>query len=963
VSLDENLREAFEQRVRDMVINPSDVSLPLHEPPAGLDLLSGNHEYVIITSSSLEASFDPLLEWKKKKGVSATLVTTEFIYANYSGSSNAERIRNFILDASSTWGSIWFLLGGDISVIPYQTYNYVGDNIPSDFYYSDVDDDWFSEVYVGRASVENPTEVATFVNKILTYEIDPPQTDYALKALFLGFDLDASTYSEIMKDAVDTYYMPARFDPITKVYDSDGGNHLTTAISELNQGHNLVNHSDHCNQYVLGMGYENHGWTMSTSQVAGLTNGDRQSIFYSLGCWTCAYDYNDCIAEYFTKNSGGGAVSYIGNSRYGWYSPGNYNVASMRYDRAFFKSLFNENYYRVGQTLADSKDDNYPYDSYNRYIVCELTLLGDPEMPIWTDTPELLSASHSSTVPQGSSEFTVTVTSHGSPLNQACVCLYKDDDVYEVGYTDASGEVVLTVEPDSFGTMYVTVTKQNYYPYADSALVGGLPSPDLYFPIEGEWVTSTQLWMDWEHVTGYAGYVLHVSALPDFSDTVCLDSTGVDSALVTVPEGLYYWRVWVHDGMGTDGPAAQDSFGVDATLPTAPTLVFPPDGYTTNQLLMIFVWNASVDERSGLLGYLVECAENPEFSGALTWWAQDTTYNEWMDDGDYYWRVRAMDIANNLSEWSEVWTFSIDSDAPDPPILYAPVDGEWLVDTEVFFDWSEVSSCERNHEPLPETPVLYVLWVSTTPDFTDTVHRDTMETDSATVTLHEERYYWLVYAIDDGGNIGISAQDSFGVDQTGPETPSLVAPSNCDTLSVGISESVTFVWNTADDGISGVESYELYYTDTTVLCAAPETSYVLTPFPLTELVWRVRALDVAGNLGAWSEEWSLAFMSVKEGSEHEKPSCMALSGCWPNPSRGDMTIEYNVPKETRVRVKVFDVSGRLLDVLVDDTRSASVHRTVWTGRDASGAKRAAGVYYITMEAGGRLFTQKILRIE
>jgi hypothetical protein len=689
-----------------MVINPSDVSLSSHVPPAQLALLSGSHEYVIITSSGLEASFDPLLEWKKKKGMSAALVTTEFIYANYSGSSNAERIRNFILDASSTWGSIWFLLGGDASVVPYRIYNYVGDNIPSDFYYSDVDDDWFSEVYVGRASVENPSEVATFVNKVLTYEMDPPQTDYALKALFLGFDLDASTYSEIMKDAVDTYYMPARYDPITKVYDSDGGNHLTTAIAELNQGHNLVNHSDHCNQNVLGMGYENHGLTMNTGQVAGLTNGDRQSIFYSLGCWSCAYDYNDCIAEYFTKNSGGGAVAYIGNSRYGWYSPGNYNVASMRYDRAFFKSLFNENHYHVGQTLADSKDDNYPYDSYNRYIVCELTLLGDPEMPIWTDTPELLSASHSSSVPQGTSEFTVTVTSHGSPLSQACVCLYKDDDVYEVGYTDASGEVVLTVDPDSNGTMYVTVTKQNYIPYADSALVGGGPSPDLYFPIEGEWVTSTQFWMDWEHVSGYPGYVLHVSTHPDFSDTVCLDSTAVDSAFVTVPEGLYYWQVWVYDGTGIEGPAAQDSFGVDATLPSTPTLVFPPDGYATNQSLMIFVWSASVDERSGLHGYLLECADNPEFDGALTWWTSDTTYNESMDDDDYYWRVRAVDIAANLSEWSETWTFSIDSDAPGPPTLYSPIDGAWLLDTDVFFDWSEVvSSYERNYEALPEAPV------------------------------------------------------------------------------------------------------------------------------------------------------------------------------------------------------------------------------------------------------------------
>ncbi|MCK5582074.1 MAG: PKD domain-containing protein, partial [Candidatus Omnitrophica bacterium] len=86
-------------------------------------------------------------------------------------------------------------------------------------------------------------------------------------------------------------------------------------------------------------------------------------------------------------------IAYVGNSRYGWYSPGSPGYGpSDRFDRAFFDSLFNKGIYDIGMTFADSKAvyrSSSMSGSVYRYLQFSLNLLGDPETTIWTvSTPE-----------------------------------------------------------------------------------------------------------------------------------------------------------------------------------------------------------------------------------------------------------------------------------------------------------------------------------------------------------------------------------------------------------------------------------------------------------------------------------------------------------------------------------------------------------------------------------------------
>ncbi|RKY93938.1 MAG: hypothetical protein DRQ06_05985, partial [Candidatus Hydrothermota bacterium] len=355
-------RPIYESELKELVANPEDVTLR-SAAPTGTKLDPGDYEYVIITTSSLQSYWSQLLNWKKRKGVNDTIVNVTWIYNNYSGSDNQEKIRNFVIDANSTWGAIWFLIGADADQIPMKVKQFYVDDwydVPSDYYYADYDDDWYQEVYVGRAPADNSSQINTFISKVLKYEQDPPTTNYPLNVLLIGMDLDGSTQSENVKEYIDNYYIPSRFN-VHKVYDSDGGNHRDSVLYYLNAGQNLVNHSDHSDWYVLGVGYTNHGWSLYRSDIDALYNTYKTCIFYSLGCWSNAFDYSDAISEHFiVYNSNRAGVAYIGNTRYGWYNSGNYNTLSMKYDREWWKSLFNYDKYILGQTLADSRNRNYP---------------------------------------------------------------------------------------------------------------------------------------------------------------------------------------------------------------------------------------------------------------------------------------------------------------------------------------------------------------------------------------------------------------------------------------------------------------------------------------------------------------------------------------------------------------------------------------------------------------------------
>ena len=551
-------------------------------------LTPGDHEYVIVTDTNFVSTFQALAEWKTQKGVPAKIVTTQWIYSQYTGYDNAEKVRSFIKDAYQSWGTIWVLLGGDTNVVPDRAAWAMDceagmmpdeNEIRCDLYFSDLDGTWdvdgdhiygevedsidlYPDVFVGRASCSDVTKAQALVNKLLTYEKNPP-ADYTTKMLFLAEILWSNPYtnSALSKDMIDEEYVPPQFDPITKLYQDLGNENWTTVMTAMNEGQNIINHDGHCWYSVMGVG----AGMLDREDMDALTNDPRNSILYSIGCWPAAIDY-DCIAERFINNPNGGGVAFIGNSRYGWGSPGNPKYGySDRFDQQFHASLFLKDIYRIGATVADMKSFYVPFsrqENVYRWCQYQVNLLGDPEMPIWTDTPGILAVEHPDTVIAGSSQFPVTVFSASStePVQEALVCVMKGAEVYRRGLTDQQGQILLDVSPSTAGEMYVTVTAHNFLYETDTVMViaaGGCMLYDAHtvddastgngdgLPNPGETIDMSVTLKNWGTEAEYNVYaVLHSTGDPHVTLVDSLQDFGtVNPGQTTVSLAPYVFSV------------------------------------------------------------------------------------------------------------------------------------------------------------------------------------------------------------------------------------------------------------------------------------------------------------------------------------------------------------------------------------------------------------------------------------
>ncbi len=507
--------------VKDLVINPDDVSYQaIKLSPINRDFASSTsyqgYEYVIITKALLASQFEPLVQWKTSKGIKSVIRTTEWIDANYTGRDLQEKIRNFLKIAALDSGLVWVLLGGDTDpdpmnvVVPSRAAYAMAcssglpypdeDSLHSDLYYSDLDGTWdannnyifgelndsvdlYPDIFVGRAPVRDGSDVQTFVNKTIKYEKNPPP-GYLDNALFMAEILWTDPYTDagIGKNMIGELF-PTDFN-ILKLYESLGNENRDSVINAMNSGNSLLNHDGHGWIGYMGTGPDGIG----NQNIDGLTNGDAQGILYSIGCWCGAFDYDFCIGEHWVLNPNGGGIAFIGNSRYGWGSPGNPGFGySDKIDESFFYNIFKKGETHIGATLAHTKMDYIAYsrsENVFRWHQYQLNLLGDPELDIWTGEPSgLLQISYPESLIVGESRFKVSVTHDGSPIKGALVCCnkYFDDEVFATSYTNQAGEAIFTVNPSSPGTLLVTASYHNYYLRQKKAIVFSTgPCPGYY---------------------------------------------------------------------------------------------------------------------------------------------------------------------------------------------------------------------------------------------------------------------------------------------------------------------------------------------------------------------------------------------------------------------------------------------------------------------------------------------------
>ncbi|HEU4366487.1 MAG TPA: FlgD immunoglobulin-like domain containing protein, partial [Candidatus Krumholzibacteria bacterium] len=141
--------------------------------------------------------------------------------------------------------------------------------------------------------------------------------------------------------------------------------------------------------------------------------------------------------------------------------------------------------------------------------------------------------------------------------------------------------------------------------------------------------------------------------------------------------------------------------------------------------------------------------------------------------------------------------------------------------------------------------------------------------------------------------------------------------------------------------------------------ATAGTSWTDPDYHAPGVYYKVTALDYVGN-----ESDPAAPEAVTGANSPPAPAYAALYQNQPNPFNPTTMIRYDVPTPgAYVELAVYDVAGRLVDVLISRNESAG-HKTVrWEGRRDDGAPAASGVYLYRITIGNFAETRKMVLLK
>ena len=122
------------------------------------------------------------------------------------------------------------------------------------------------------------------------------------------------------------------------------------------------------------------------------------------------------------------------------------------------------------------------------------------------------------------------------------------------------------------------------------------------------------------------------------------------------------------------------------------------------------------------------------------------------------------------------------------------------------------------------------------------------------------------------------------------------------------------------------------------------------------------------NMAGLGTEYNLMFridvdtafvqVGIEEFNKGVLPSTYSLEQNYPNPFNPSTAIAYTLPEDGNVELKVFDLSGRQVDVLVQEHQSAGSYRLTLDGSHMS-----SGIYIYTLSAGNVNLTRKMILLK
>jgi hypothetical protein len=397
---------------------------------------------------------------------------------------------------------------------------------------------------------------------------------------------------------------------------------------------------------------------------------------------------------------------------------------------------------------------------------------------------------------------------------------------------------------------------------------------------------------------------------------------------------------------GTGTVVAPPAPGVPAQL--------APANNAAGQPLSTAIWWWSV---TGATRYHLQVGTDSTFgSGVLV---NDTTRTDTSyalsglsNNQRYFWRVRSKNVSGS-SAFSTVWNFRTAGDTPSAPILLAPpVNASELQISGVKLVWRSIPNA-----------AVYALHVSTDSTFGSGIQKNDSTLTDTTYTVsgldYSTLYFWRVAGFYDSGSGPFSPVGSFKTLLPVPGAVTLLSPAH---LAVTGTDSVQFSWTNPSPSATGFW-FELALD-------SMFTRFVVGGSTLMDTTKVVKSLasntvyywHVNGYTPTWSgpssgvHKFTTSVTSVT--SMEGVPAEITLRQNYPNPFNPTTEISYGIPKESLVRVEVYNLLGQKVATVVDGFRSAGFHSVRFDAKDLT-----TGTYLCRITAGETSVFSKMLLLK
>ena len=369
--------------------------------------------------------------------------------------------------------------------------------------------------------------------------------------------------------------------------------------------------------------------------------------------------------------------------------------------------------------------------------------------------------------------------------------------------------------------------------------------------------------------------------------------------------------------------------------------------------------------------------------------------NEW-----YFWHVRAMAMdRSDSSLWSNIDSFFVAPGNMAPTVnVTAPNGGEsWIVGALQDITWTDMDDIGVTAHKLEYSIDGGTNWLQIR-DWTDGDPHTYAWTIPGTVSIQSRV---KVSCRDASNNIATDLSNSnFTIQDDVSPSVTVINPNGRERWYGNNIQNIT--WTDSDN--LDISSYRLEYTANSGsnwnviidwTSGDPHT-YAWTVPNISSRSCLVRVLcgDASGNIGSdasdrlfairlgsvpvisgvkdsslerdqndaynsdSSADTSLPVLAGSLRAPGQVPNDYYLAQSYPNPFNAQTNIEYGLPVASPVRIEIYDVLGRDVETLIDETQEAGYHHIIWNA-----GNYPSGMYLCRINAGHFAETRKMLLVK